>query len=232
MMSIGFRVFTQRKLPTPELVAAFKAIPAANIADCMGRLNAMDSRIRLLSAPLKINMAGVALTVKVRAGDNLMVHKALNMLSAGDILVVSNDNGSSQALMGEIMITYASLQQAAGIVLDGPIRDLYSIQQMDLPVYATGSTPAGPFKDGPGEINVPISCGGVQINPGDIIVGDGDGVIVIARQDAEALLAAAEKYQQFDSQKLLATQSGQADRSWVDRDMIGKQCEIIEDVCR
>ncbi|ALX95176.1 methyltransferase [Serratia fonticola] len=231
-MSIGFRVFTQRKLPTPELVAAFKAIPAANIADCMGRLNAMDSRIRLLSAPLKINMAGVALTVKVRAGDNLMVHKALNMLSAGDILVVSNDNGSSQALMGEIMITYASLQQAAGIVLDGPIRDLYSIQQMDLPVYATGSTPAGPFKDGPGEINVPISCGGVQINPGDIIVGDGDGVIVIARQDAEALLAAAEKYQQFDSQKLLATQSGQADRSWVDRDMIGKQCEIIEDVCR
>lgn len=232
MMSIGFRVFTQRKLPTPELVAAFKAIPVANIADCMGRLNAMDSRIRLLSAPLKTNMAGVALTVKVRAGDNLMVHKALNMLSAGDILVVSNDNGSSQALMGEIMITYASLQQAAGIVLDGPIRDLYSIQQMDLPVYATGSTPAGPFKDGPGEINVPISCGGVQINPGDIIVGDGDGVIVIARLDAEALLAAAVKYQQFDSQKLLATQSGQADRSWVDRDMIGKQCEIIEDVCR
>ncbi|MNE99524.1 4-hydroxy-4-methyl-2-oxoglutarate aldolase [compost metagenome] len=79
---------------------------------------------------------------------------------------------------------------------------------------------------------MPISCGGVQINPGDIIVGDGDGVIVIARQDAEALLAEAVKYQQFDSQKLLVTQSGQADRSWVDRDMAGKQCEIIEDVYR
>ncbi|CAI1833088.1 4-hydroxy-2-oxoglutarate aldolase [Serratia fonticola] len=232
MMSIGFRVYTKRKLPAPELVAAFKAIPAANIADCMGRLSAMDSRIRLLSTPLKTNMVGVALTVKVRAGDNLMVHKALNMLTAGDILVVSNDSGSSQALMGEIMITYANLQRAGGIVLDGPIRDLYSIQQMELPVYATGSTPAGPFKDGPGEINVPISCGGVQINPGDIIVGDGDGVIVIARQDAEALLAEAVKYQQFDSQKLLVTQSGQADRSWVDRDMAGKQCEIIEDVYR
>ncbi len=229
-MSIGFRVFTQRKLPAPELVAAFKTIPAANIADCMGRLSAMDSRIRLLSAPTNTNMAGVALTVKARAGDNLMIHKALNMLTAGDVLVVSNNNGVSQALMGEIMITYASLQQAAGIVLDGPIRDLCRIQQMDLPVYATGSTPAGPFKEGPGEINVPISCGGVQINPGDILVGDGDGVIVIARQDADMLLAEAIKYQQFDSKKLLATQSGQADRSWVDRDMISRKCEIIEGV--
>lgn len=229
-MSIGFRVFTQRRLPSTELVAAFKAIPAANIADCMGRLSAMDSRIRLLSAPVIDNMVGVALTVKVRAGDNLMVHKALNMLTAGDILVVSNDNGSSQALMGEIMITYAALQGAAGIVLDGPIRDLYSIQQMSIPVYGTGSTPAGPFKDGPGEINVPIACGGVQITPGDIVIGDGDGVIVVARQDAEALLAEAIKYQLFDSKKLLATQSGQADRSWVDRDLVTKKCAIIEGI--
>lgn len=231
-MSNGFRVFTQRCLPDPELIAAFKAIPAANIADCMGRLSAMNSTIRRLSLPCKDNMVGVALTVKARAGDNLMVHKALNILTPGDVLVVSNDGGNSQALMGEIMITYAQTRKASGIVLDGPVRDLYSIQAMEFPVYATGSTPAGPFKDGPGEINVPISCGGMSVMPGDIIVGDGDGVIVIARQDAQALLAEAEKYQLFDSKKLLATRAGNADRSWVDRDLASKQCEIIEDIWR
>lgn len=229
-MSNGFRVFTQRRLPDPELIAAFKAIPTANIADCMGRLSAMNSTIRRLSLPCKDNMVGVALTVKVRAGDNLMIHKALNILTPGDVLVVSNDGGNSQALMGEIMITYAHTRKACGIVLDGPVRDLYSIQAMEFPVYATGSTPAGPFKDGPGEINVPISCGGMSVMPGDVIVGDGDGVIVIARQDAQALLAEAEKYQLLDSKKLLATRAGNADRSWVDRELANKQCEIIEDI--
>lgn len=229
-MSNGFRVFTQRRLPDPELIAAFKAIPTANIADCMGRLSAMNSTIRRLSLPCKDNMVGVALTVKVRSGDNLMIHKALNILKPGDVLVVSNDGGNSQALMGEIMITYAHTRKACGIVLDGPVRDLYSIQAMEFPVYATGSTPAGPFKDGPGEINVPISCGGMSVMPGDVIVGDGDGVIVIARQDAQALLAEAEKYQLFDSKKLLATRAGNADRSWVDRELANKQCEIIEDI--
>lgn len=229
-MSNGFRVFTQRRLPDPELIAAFKAIPTANVADCMGRLSAMNSTIRRLSLPCKDNMVGVALTVKVRAGDNLMIHKALNILTPGDVLVVSNDGGNSQALMGEIMITYAHTRKACGIVLDGPVRDLYSIQAMEFPVYATGSTPAGPFKDGPGEINVPISCGGMSVMPGDVIVGDGDGVIVIARQDAQALLAEAEKYQLFDSKKLLATRAGNADRSWVDRELANKQCEIIEDI--
>ncbi|MBP8253605.1 MAG: RraA family protein [Citrobacter sp.] len=231
-MSVGFRVFTQRTLPAPELVAAFRTIPAANIADCMGRLSAMNSQIRLLSAALTDNMVGVALTVKARAGDNLMVHKALNMLTPGDVLVVSNDGGNSQALMGEIMLTYAQLQQAAGVVLDGPVRDLYNIQQMTLPVYGTGSTPAGPYKDGPGEVNVPIACGGVQIYPGDIIVGDGDGVIVIPQHDTELLLAEAQKYQLHDSGKLAATQAGTVDRSWVDRDMTNKKCEIIECVYR
>ncbi|ECA8971157.1 RraA family protein [Salmonella enterica subsp. enterica serovar Omuna] len=231
-MSNGFRVYMQRVLPNPELITAFKAIPAANIADCMGRLSAMNSTIRLQSAPLKNNMVGVALTVKVRAGDNLMVHKALNMLMPDDVLVVSNDGGNSQALMGEIMITYAQQRQASGIVLDGPVRDLYSIQGMDFPVYATGSTPAGPYKDGPGEVNVPISCGGMQVNPGDIIVGDGDGVIVIPRQDAEALLAEAQKYQLFDNKKLLATQSGNVDRSWVDKELANKNCEVINDIWR
>ncbi|PWC20436.1 methyltransferase [Brenneria roseae subsp. roseae] len=227
-MSIGFRVFTRRDLPARELVEQFRTIPVANIADCMGRLSAMQSRIRLLSAPMRDNMVGVALTVKARPGDNLMVHKALNMLSAGDVLVVSNDGAENQSLMGEIMITYAGLQQAAGIVLDGPVRDLYSIQNMTLPVYGTGSTPGGPFKSGPGEVNVPISCGGIMVNPGDIIVGDGDGVIAIASADAASLLEEARKYQIRDSQKLAATQAGQAERSWVDRELTDQRCEIID----
>lgn len=227
-MSIGFRVFTQRVLPEAHIIEGFRHIPAANIADCMGRLSAMSCDIRLLSDAQINNMVGVALTVKLRSGDNLMIHKALNMLMPGDILVATNYGGQQQALMGEIMITYAQSRGVAGIVLDAPIRDLNSIRQMKLPVYATGSTPAGPYKDGPGEINVPISCGNINVNPGDIIVGDSDGVIVIPKHDAAALLIEAQKYSQFDSAKLLAAQTGKADRSWVDKALTTMSCEIID----
>lgn len=139
-MSIGFRVFTQRELPAAEVVEGFKTIPAANIADCMGRLSAMSCRIRRMTEPTEQNMVGVALTVKARPGDNLMMHKALNMIKPGDILVVSNEGDNSQSLMGEIMVAYAKSQGIAGIVLDGPMRDLDTIYSMGVPVYATGHT--------------------------------------------------------------------------------------------
>lgn len=227
-MSIGFRVFLKRDLPPAELVAAFKELPPANVADTMNRLCALSSEIMLLSAPREEIMVGVALTVKARPGDNLMIHKALNMAGPGDVVVVSNEGDRSQSLVGEIMVTYAKSKGIAGLIFDGPIRDIGAISEMDIPVYATSTTPGGPFKEGPGEVNVPIACGGVSIEPGDIVLGDQDGVIIIPKKDAAAVLEAARKFKASDSAKLLAAQNGTADRSWVDKTLAAKGCEIID----
>lgn len=229
-VTIGFRVFTKRDLPSKELVESFGSIPASNIADCMGRSSAMNCKIRRMSAPSEKNMVGVALTVKARSGDNMLIHKALNMVEEGDVLVISNEDGQCHSLLGEIIVAFAKSRKIAGIVLDGPIRDVESIYNMGVPVYATGSTPGGPYKEGPGEVNVPIACGNIHVNPGDIIVGDSDGVIVIPKNDAATLLEAAKVFSANDHAKLVAAQSNKADRSWVDRDLEKKGCQIIDDI--
>ncbi len=230
-MSTGFRVFLKRKLPPKDIIEAFKSLPAANVADCMGRISAMSSAIRLISKPFSGSMVGPALTVKARPGDNLMLHKALNMIEEGDIIVVSNAGDRSQSLMGEIMAAYAKFRKAGGFVFDGPIRDVNALYELGIPVYATGSTPGGPFKEGPGEINVPIACGNIHVNPGDIILGDSDGVIVIPRRDAAALLEAAKKFSAADKAKYEAAIQGKSDRSWVEKALEAKGCEIIDGVC-
>ncbi len=229
-MSIGFRVFLKRNLPPRELVEAYAALPAANVADCMGRLSALSSDIRLLSSPKREIMWGVALTVKARPGDNLMIHKAFDMAGPGDVVIVSNGGDRSQSLVGAILVTYAQYRGVAGLVFDGPIRDIADISKMPIPVYGVGFTPGGPFKEGPGEINVPIACGGIHVEPGDIVLGDPDGVIVVPRKDAAALLAEAQKFSASDHAKLVAAGNGTADRSWVGKTLAAKKCEIVDGV--
>lgn len=178
-------------------------------------------------------MAGPAYTVKGRAGDNLALHAALNLCSEGDVLVVSNEEDNTRALMGEIMMAYLKYtKKIAGIILDGPIRDIDEIGQWDFPVYCTGTTPGGPYKEGPGEINVPVSCGGISVNPGDIILADPDGVIVIPRKDAAVILEEAKKFQAADEKKLPAAKDGTANRAWVEKALEDKGFEIIDDVYR
>ena len=209
----------------------FKNIPASNTCDVMGRNAAMNPRIRLVSSPKDQLMVGPALTVKARGGDNLALHAALNMAQEGDVLVVSNEEESTRALMGEIMMAYLRYtKKVAGIVLDGPIRDIDEIGKWDFAVYATGTTPGGPYKEGPGEVNVPISCGGVSVNPGDIILADPDGIIVIPRRDAAQILEDAKKFQAADEAKLEAAKNGTARREWVERTLKEKDFEIIDDV--
>ncbi len=163
-MSVGKRIYLQREMPDPEIVEQFKSIPASNTADVMGRSCAMNPRIHLVSKPKAQMMAGPAYTVKCRAGDNLTLHAALNFCHEGDVLVVSNEEDDTRALMGEIMMAYLRYtKKVAGIILDGPIRDIDEIGNWDFPVYCTGTTPGGPYKEGPGEINVPIACGGVSV---------------------------------------------------------------------
>lgn len=229
-MPVGRRIYLKREMPDNDIVDRLRDIPASNIADVMERSCAMNPRIRLVSSPLEQVFVGVALTVKARAGDNLLLHKALNMARKGDFLVVSNEADGSRALMGEIMMAYLRYTAgAAGIVLDGPIRDIKEIGQWDFPVYSTGTTPGGPYKEGPGEINVPVSCGEVVVFPGDIIVGDSDGVIVIPRQDVSCVLEDAKRFQLTDEAKLLAAKEGTAKREWVDRAIEEKGYEVIND---
>ena len=228
-MSIGNRVFLQKPEVAQELLDAFKTIPAANISDTMGRLVGMHPRIKLQSSPKDPINVGRALTIKTRSGDNLMLHKALNMAKPGDVLIVSNVGGAEyRSLIGEIMFTYGGSKNIGGIIIDGPIRDIDAVRKMTYPIYATGTNPGGPYKEGPGEINVPISCGGISINPGDIIVMDEDGVIVIPWQEGETVLEAAKAFQAQDEAKLVAAQTGNSKREWVDKRLADKGVEIID----
>lgn len=228
-MTVGGRIYLQKNNDGLALVKEFAKIPAANIADTMGRSCALHPRIKLFSSPKTAVRAGIALTVKSRGGDNLLIHAALDLAQAGDVIIVSNEGGEdSRSLMGEIMFTYAAYRNLNGLVLDGPIRDVSAARAMQLPIYATGSTPGGPYKEGPGEINVPVSCGGISVNPGDIVVMDDDGVIIIPLQDAAAVLTAAQKLQSADEAKVIAAGNGTAKRDWVAKTIADKNIEVID----
>lgn len=227
-MSVGFRVFTQRKLPEKEVMDGFRDLPAANVADVMGRSCAMSSEIHTMLPHTDKIMVGPALTIRARPGDNLMIHKGLNLAREGDIVVISNESDRSQSLLGAIIVAYARSKKLGGIVVDGPIRDVDEIAALGIPVYATGSTPGGPYKEGPGEVNTPISCGGVSVSPGDIVLGDSDGVIVIPRKDASRVLEEAREFAKLDAAKMQAALEGRAKRDWVDKKLTEKGCEIIE----
>ena len=232
-MAVGKRIYLKGNMPDHDIMMQFKNIPASNTADCMGRSCAMNPRIHLVSSPKDQMMVGPAFTVKCRAGDNLALHAALNLCNEGDVLVVSNEEDNTRALMGEVMMAYLYLQKkVAGIVLDGPIRDIDEIGKWDFPVYATGTTPGGPYKEGPGEVNVPIACGGISVEPGDIILADPDGVIVIPRNDAATILEDAKKFQAADEGKLEKTRQGTINRGWVDKALADKDFEFIDDVYR
>lgn len=228
-MPVGFRVYLKRSMPPEELIEAYSKLSTACIADCMGRLCALHPRIKLVSSPKNV-MAGAALTVKTRSGDNLMLHKALNLCTAGDILIVANGGDETRSLLGENMVALALQKRVSGIVIDGPVRDIASLYKTSLPIYANGTTPGGPYKEGPGEINVPISCGEISIHPGDVIVGDADGVIVIPIADASEILKAAQAFALKDAKKLNRSKAGTPDRAWVDKTLQEKGCEIINDI--
>ena len=193
MSIIGNRIYTKFERPAPELVEAFRGLPSSNINDEMNRLYCMHDYIRLLNPDKARPLLGVAFTVKVPLGDNLFFHQALDMAQPGDVIVVDGGSGCNRSLAGEIMLRFSDRKGLAGIVADGCLRDLDGIEQLSMPIYAKGITPQGPWKNGPGEINVPIACGGQVVFPGDILVGDKDGIVVIRRQDAALVAEVAQK---------------------------------------
>jgi len=225
MSNTGFRIYTRINRPAPQLVEKFRGLPVANIADNMNRLFCVDAAIRPMNG---CALLGTAFTVKSRPGDNLMFHKALDMAKPGDVIVVDLRGETVNSAVGEIMMRYARKKGIAGFLIDGAVRDTGALADMDFSVYAKGITPMGPYKDGPGEINVQVCCGGVCVNPGDIIVGDADGVVVIPQEDAESVLEKAQATFAKEAGIFKAIEDGTWDRSWVDKALKDKGCEIID----
>jgi regulator of RNase E activity RraA len=171
-------------------------------------------------------MAGPALTVRSRPGDNLMVHKALDIAQPGDIIVVDAGGDLTNAIIGEIMTSYGQTRGVGGMVINGAIRDAGTIRAGNFPVYAAGVTHRGPYKDGPGEINVPIAIDGMTIEPGDLVIGDEDGFLAVPFDACETVLAATQAKHAAELQQLADIAAGKADRAWVDAALTKLGCEI------
>lgn len=227
-MSIGFRVLARSRVAAPELVAAFARLPVANVSDSMSRMSAAGPLLRPMHT--SGGMAGVALTVRVRPGDNLMLHKAIDMAVPGDVIVCDAGGDLTNSLMGELMLAYAVKRGVSGFVLNGAIRDLDAFRQVNLPTFAAGVTHRGPYKDGPGEINTPISLGGMVIEPGDIVIGDSDGVLCVPLAEAETILKKTEAKQAAETAQMAAIHAGTNDRSWVDATLRRLGCEIPDSI--
>ena len=191
---------------SPELVKQMSQYAASILADVAGRRGTLDGRI----APLTRNtrLAGTALTVEVRPGDNLMIHAAMQLAKPGDVLVVDGKGDTTCALMGTIMVNACVKLGITGIVLDAAVRDSEEIVEMGFPVYSVGTNPNGPTKFVPGRINHPISVGGMTVHPGDIVIGDGDGVTIIEREKAPFLLELAAKKVADERARIAALQQG------------------------
>ena len=217
-MTIGFRVLQRQRKVGADIVARFGNLPVANVSDVMSRASVGCPRLRPLHAGGP--MAGPAFTVKTRPGDNLMIHKALLMAEPGDVIVVDAGGDLATALVGELMLSYAIARGVGGVVINGAVRDYGWIKSNAFPVFAAGVTHRGPFKDGPGEINVPISLDGMIVEPGDLVLGDDDGLLFVPFNQVDAIHEAARAKNEAEAKVLASIQVGKLDpKIWVDESL-------------
>ncbi len=222
---LGFRVCKRERKVDAQWVEAFRSLPVANVSDVMARMTAGGSMLR----PFYTGgtMTGPAITVKSRPGDNLMVHKALDIAEPGDIVVVDAGGDMTNAIIGELMVAHAQQRGLGGIVIFGAIRDSAELSAGSFPVFACGVTHRGPYKDGPGEVNVPIAIDGMVIHPGDLICGDPDGLLSVPIDDVERLFAAASKKHDAETKQMENIRLGKNERGWVDAALARGGCEIL-----
>ena len=226
-MAVGCRIIKDFKRPDKELVELFRDMPVANIGDNMYRIGAVHTSIEPIG---KGQLLGTAFTVRVPQGDNLMFHVAMDMAKAGDVIMIDAGGFTDRAIFGELMATYCRSRGIRGIVCDGAIRDRGGIATMNnFPVYAKSATPNGPYKNGPGEINVPIVIGGKVVNPGDIVVGDEDGVIIIPPKEAKDIAKATVEVEKKEADIMKhIVEDGTYIRPWVDAKVAEIGAQIIE----
>ena len=203
-----FDVITRFDRPADDVVAGLGKFQSATLHESMGKRGALPSFIKPIWPESVV--VGVALTVLARPGDNLMLHKAVSLARPGDVLVVENGGFTEAGLWGEI-ITVAAMQRGiVGIVTNGAVRDTVPIGRLGFPVFSAGVSIKGTTKAVPGKINVAVSFGGVVVSPGDVIVGDNDGVVVVPRDEAPQVLQAAAAKERAEAEIIRRIRAGES----------------------
>ena len=213
----------QRAVPLTQ-AQQFLSLPVANVSDCMSRMFHGGPNLRPMHDGTR--MAGPALTVRVRPGDNLMIHKALELSQPGDVIVVDGSGDLTNSLFGEIMTAIAKARGVAGIVLYGAVRDARILRADSFPVFAAGVTHRGPYKDGPGEINTPIAIDGMVIAPGDLVIGDDDGVLCVPFDQVQAVYDATLAKGVAEAKMMADIHAGSYTAPWVDETLARIKCVV------
>ena len=213
-MNDNFSINPVSPVLVPALADVFASIPTSLLSDNLQRLEGV---LGLQRYNRSRKLVGSAVTVKLRAGDNLLTYKALSMMSPGHVLVVDAGGVTSNAIVGELLLLYAQQRGCAGFVIDGAIRDTAAFAEADFPCYARGVTHRGPFKTGPGSINFAVSIGGQVIHPGDVVVGDEDGIVSFAVTEADRLIAAAERSRKKEQAIREEILTGNVRQSWMEK---------------
>ena len=213
---LGFRILPSPPRLDAVLLRRFHGLATPNLADAMGRFNFMDAGIQ---SRTDLPLCGLAVTVNARPADNLMIHKALQVAAPGDIVVVNTCGNTTSAVFGELMCNTAVAARLGGIVVDGAIRDVEGLTRLGFPAFSRAVCAGGCDKDGPGEINVPISCGGTVVMAGDIVVGDRDGVVVVPRANAEEVLSLVAALVQRETKRVAEIKAGGLFRAEIDESL-------------
>jgi RraA family protein len=221
----GFRVRMTIDRVDQSLADRFREFATPDISDQLNRLYAASPQIRCLTGAHH-QLAGPACTVKIFPGDNLMVHKSLDIARPGDIVVVDAGASRMNAALGDLISTKARHRGIAGFIVDGHVRDLPDIVQLDFPVFARGTTSIGPLHRGPGEINYPICCGGVVVNPGDLVIADAAGIVFVPKENAVEILDRLVAYKQKNEDYLAGVKKGVFSNQWVDDLLIETGCIV------
>jgi regulator of RNase E activity RraA len=222
----GFRIKSSFERLDPGLMREFAAFDTPDVSDLLNRMFAVSPAIRCLSGDTH-RLVGPACTVKVHPADNLMVHKSLDVAHPGDVVVIDAGGTSVNATLGNLVCAKAQHLGIAGFIIDGYVRDLPKIQPLGFPVFARGTTTTGPLHNGPGEINYPICCGGVVVNPGDVVVADAAGVVIVPRIHAADILERLRAFAARNREYFAACQLGNFSNQWVTDAVEASGCEII-----
>jgi RraA family protein len=226
MSKPGNRVRLSISRPPAPLVDQFRYTSPSALADAMHRSGCMRD-IKSVYTPVK-RVVGTALTVKTPTGDSLMLRKALEIAHPGDIIVVDARGDTTRALWGGNRSLLAASKGVIALVIDGAVRDVEEAREVDFPIFARAVQPMASASVGPGEVNFPIACGGVVVNPGDIVVADEDGIAVVPPNDAEVVLAQAERVNERDAAWRAAIQEGSGSQlEEVDRLLAQAGTEIL-----
>jgi regulator of RNase E activity RraA len=214
------RIHPARRAAAPDLVARLAALPTSIISDSQERAGGAPGIVPMVPLAPGASIGGPALTVRTRPGDNMVVHQALRMLEPGQVLVVDAGGADDRAIMGEIMIRYAKAQGAAGVVVDGAVRDRDGLAEQGLPVFARSVCHLGPYKSGPGEIRGTVRLGHTTVTDGDVIVADADGVVIVATDRAAEVAGLAEARERAEDDLLAQASAGTLDYGWLDDGLV------------